>query len=99
MAKRLKKVRGKKRLMRNIESVVPKGGYCYSVRADGKGIQVCPFLRYDKTKHHQENGICEAFKMRDSEGTSGGLLWDMVKECGVNEDDYEEEYEKAGLSS
>lgn len=51
----------------------------------------CPFLRFDKNHHYQENGICEAFRMRDSEGTSGGLLWDMVKECGVKDELSEEE--------
>lgn len=79
---RSKKLRGKKRRMRNVEKYIPKGVYCYGYRPDGKHV-TCPFLRFDKTKHYQENGICEAFKMRDADHF--GLLWDMVKECGIND--------------
>lgn len=84
MAKKSKKLRGKKRRMRNLEAHIPKGMYCYGYRADGKWVQPCPFLRFDYTKDRQSNGICEAFNMRDS-FANGGLLWDMVKECGVND--------------
>lgn len=81
---RSKKLRGKKRRLKNIEKFVPKGMYCYGFRPDGKFVKPCPFLRFNKRKHYQENGICEAFKMRD--GIHWGLLWDMVKECNINED-------------
>lgn len=80
--KRSKKVRGKKRKIKNIENYVPIGMYCYGYRNDGKWVQ-CPFLSFNKNKEYQENGICAAFNMRDDH--NGGLLWDMVKECGVNE--------------
>lgn len=80
---RSKKLRGKKRRLKNIEKFVPKGMYCYGFRTDGKHV-TCPFLRFDKKKHHQENGICEAFGTRDDK--YGGLLWDMVKECSINEE-------------
>lgn len=87
MAHRSKKLRGKKRRMRNLEFFIPEGSYCYTRQADGKVVR-CPFLRFDKNSHHQDNGICEAFRMRDSQGTSGGLLWDSVKDCGINDDFY-----------
>jgi hypothetical protein len=83
---RSKKLRGKKRRMRNLKFFIPKGQYCYGYREDGKWVHPCPFLRFDKSKHHQENGICEAFKLRDTGELFGGLLWDLVKECNVNED-------------
>ncbi|PLR72274.1 hypothetical protein [Bacillus sp. UMB0728] len=95
MANRSKKLRGKKRRMRNLEAHIPKGMYCYGYRPDGKWVHPCPFLRFDKTKHYQENGICEAFKLRDD--TYGGLLWDMVKECNVNDEYEEPEYLKRYL--
>ena len=91
MAKRSKKLRGKKRRLRKLEFFIPKGHYCYGYRQDGKWIHPCPFLRFDKTKHHQEHGICEAFKIRDS--AYGGLLWDWVKECGIN-DEFDENFYK-----
>lgn len=88
MTHRSKKLRGKKRRMRNLEAFIPAGGYCYTRQADGKLIR-CPFLRFDKNSHHQENGICEAFRIRDKD--TGGLLWDMVKECGIKDEWSEEE--------
>lgn len=87
MRGRSKKLRGKKRRMRNIEAHIPKGSYCYGFREDGKHVR-CPFWQIDPTKHYQENGICEAFNMRDY--PDGGLLWDMVKECGINDEWTEE---------
>lgn len=83
MAHRSKKLRGKKRRMRNPEAFIPAGSYCYTRQTDGKLVR-CPFLRFDKNSHHQENGICEAFRIRDKD--TGGLLWDMVKECGIKDD-------------
>jgi len=82
--KRSKKLRGKKRRLKNIEKYVPKGMYCYGFRPDGKYVHPCPFLRFDKKRESQSRGICEAFGIRDD--YHWGLLWDWVKECDVNED-------------
>lgn len=87
---RNKKLRGKRRRLKNIEYFVPKGMYCYGYRPDGKWVHPCPFLRFDKTKHYQENGVCEAFKYRDADGF--GLLWDWVKACDINDQINEEEW-------
>ncbi|MGD7047014.1 hypothetical protein FZC83_02100 [Rossellomorea marisflavi] len=91
MTKRSKKLRGKNRRMRNLEAHIPKGHYCYGYREDGKWVHPCPFLRFNKHEHHQSNGICEAFELRDDH--NGGLLWDWVKECSVN-DEYDENFNK-----
>lgn len=89
--RRSKKLRGKKRRMRNLEAHIPKGVYCYGYRPDGKWVHPCPFLRMDNRKPIQESGTCEAFKLRDDQGA--GLLWDWVKECNIN-DEYDENFYK-----
>jgi len=86
MANRSKKLRGKKRRMRNVEAHIPHGHYCYGYRQDGKYVHPCPFLRFNKHQDRQANGICEAFNIRDEYHT--GLLWDWVKNCGVNETEW-----------
>lgn len=74
------------------ESVIPAGLYCY----DKNGV--CPYwsLREDKPK--QRNGYCSFLERGDWEvtdpelpedhpiQTAHSLLWDQVKECGVNRD-------------
>jgi hypothetical protein len=58
---------------------IPQGLYCY----DENGR--CPWwsvnLRYPK----QNNGYCSYLEKGDWMDNFG-LLWDQVKECGVNED-------------
>src|SRR5690625_6665608 len=81
-----KKMRGYKRRMKNIENHVPKGMYCYGYRKDGVWVHPCPFLKKNKSLHHQENGVCTAFNIRDTY-ENGGLLFDWVKECNINRDD------------
>ena len=82
MRTRNKKLRGKKRKMKNLAFFVPNGMYCNGYRKDGKWVHPCPFLKIDRSKTYQENGVCEAFKIRDSE--HGTNLWDWVKECDIN---------------
>lgn len=76
-----KKKRGNKRRLKNLEYFIPQGCYCYTYETR----KPCPFYSIDKKQHHQSNGVCTAFNIRDSEDHMG-LLWDMVKECGVNEE-------------
>jgi hypothetical protein len=60
------------------KSVIPEGQYCYDE------FGVCPYWSLDPTHPEQENGHCAYLEQGDWE--TGGLLWDEVKECGINED-------------
>ena len=59
---------------------IPKGLYCYGYN----GI-LCPYWKINKNKPEQLNGYCEYLKIGDWMEDSIGLLWDQVKECGINE--------------
>lgn len=80
---------------------VPKGDYCYI--GFNNTFKVCPFWLTLKEFPKQSNGYCTLMEAGDfmtlgNNGTS--LLWDQVKECGINpadERDYfssDEEYQK-----
>ena len=58
---------------------IPKGPYCY----DENGV--CPFWCIEPIHPTQENGYCSFLRLGDWD-LSLGLLWDQVKECGVNDD-------------
>lgn len=60
------------------KSKIPKGIYCY----DQNGI--CPFWSQRKDVPHQESGYCSFLKIGDWESDHLSLLWDQVKECGIN---------------
>ena len=62
-----------------LKSGIPNGIYCY----DENGV--CPFWGIDKTKPEQENGYCVFIPLNDWESEGFPLLWDQVKECGINE--------------
>ena len=62
------------------ESKIPNGMYCY----DDNGI--CPYWSLREDKPYQDNGYCAFMKEGDWDIDGVGLLWDQVKECGVNED-------------
>lgn len=66
-----------------IESVIPRGIYCYGY-ADGK-YNVCPFWSKSAHMGYQENGYCSFLSRGDWDEGGMGLLWDQIKECGVNE--------------
>ena len=66
----------------NFKSRIPKGCYCY----DENGI--CPFWCREPTQQPQEDGYCSYLGKGDWQ-LSCGLLWDQVKECGVNDDENE----------
>jgi len=57
---------------------IPRGVYCY------RGDKLCPFWSKDYNQPEQENGYCSYLGRGDWENEGFGLLWDQVKECGVN---------------
>lgn len=75
-------------------SIIPKGLYCYKELKYDKGtgkikvIGLCPYWSFRSDKPSQECGYCSFLEVGDWEVEDGvSLLWDQVKECGVNEDD------------
>lgn len=63
-----------------IHEIVPHGLYCYG--ADSRGVRFrCPYWSY----RGPHNGYC-AHLNKDDNQLEGGLLWDQVKECGINMD-------------
>lgn len=75
-------------------SKIPPGSYCYELlEVSPEGVQKvkpCPFWELRKDKPSQDNGYCHYLKRGDWECSELSLLWDGVKECGIN-DDMEEE--------
>ena len=81
------------------ESVIPQGAYCYRFTgetkrtADGRpypGTVPCPYWGANPEAGEQEYGYCAKLKLADWEGDEHGhipLLWDMVKECGINDEE------------
>ena len=67
---------------KEMEKHIPPGPYCYRY-ARGRGK--CPWWSLNEDKPYQENGYCAYLEAGDWE--HGGLLWDQVKECGINEDE------------
>jgi len=78
--------------------VVPKGVYCYKIRkidydntlSDGKPIirtNRCPYWSWDRRYPDEDVGYCKYLNLSDRDENSNGLIWDQIKECGVN--DYE----------
>lgn len=61
------------------ELKIPEGMYCYD------GDYCCPYWSMRDDKPEQDNGYCSFLKTGDWEHPGVGLLWDQVKECGVNE--------------
>ena len=64
---------------------IPKGPYCY----DGSGL--CPHWERRADKPEQENGFCRHLNHGDWESEGLSLLWDQVKECGINNEWDEED--------
>lgn len=79
------------------EAVIPKNtDYCY--RYTGKStergtpeIEPCPFHQIIDEKPPQCNGFCHFCCHGDWADEGVGLLWDMVKYCGVGEASVEDE--------
>lgn len=79
---------------------VPTGHYCYTHVADpafdaerraagregfipGRFI-ACPHWELRADKPAQQNGFCRLLNSGDWEDEGISLLWDQVKECGIN---------------
>jgi len=60
---------------------IPNGSYCHgATRAD-----VCPHWSIDESRDELDNGFCALLNWGDWMHDQGiGLLWDQVKECGIN---------------
>jgi hypothetical protein len=70
------------------EKLIPRGPYCYRPLKYENGrlkIKPCPYHITARRRHYQENGYCSFIGKGDWEFEHFGLLWDMVKECGVKE--------------
>ena len=66
---------------------IPVGPYCYSIKkikGDKIKICACPYWELRKDKPTQDNGYCHYLERGDWEDAGTSLLWDMVKECGIN---------------
>lgn len=97
--------------VRAAEKVVPAGCYCYTpVAVERRGedgpvlkIEPCPYWKARRDWPEQAYGYCrflkagDSSKGRDAEGRPRAtlLLWDQVKECGINPDDPDSEDEAA----
>ena len=68
---------------KNPKKYIPIGCYCYS------GNYVCPFWDKDMTKPYQNNGYCHLLGLAYWEQNRISLLWDMCKECDINEEDFD----------
>jgi len=67
------------------DEFIPKGCYCYT-RLEYNKIKVCPYWSWsiNPSKNIQNNGHCSYLDEGDWESPGRSLLWDQVKECGIN---------------
>jgi len=71
--------------IKEASNLIPKNTpYCYTHDKNGK-CSFCPFWSINKDHEEQNNGYCSFLKVGDWEGKGLSLLWDQVKECGINE--------------
>ena len=68
------------------KALIPQGNYCYGTKCK------CPFWDVIEEFPVQDNGYCHYLKSGDFQHNGLGLLWDMCKECNINEyrNDYDE---------
>jgi hypothetical protein len=89
-------------------TVIPTGPYCYNITgphyedADGNirlPTKTCPYWAMKRRADGDDVGYCAHLKCADDDEEPGwGLLFDQVKECGINdpdEDDAPDEEEGA----
>lgn len=75
-----------------LESFIPKGLYCYTIESiDETTFRMktnpCPYWRKFSDEYpEQESGYCTYLKKGDFMEDGTFLLWDQVKECGINDD-------------
>ncbi len=76
---------------------IPKGFYCYDhIEINKKNIKnkiigICPYWSKHKNRPKQECGFCAYLNKGDwninaKASIPISLLWDMIKECSINED-------------
>lgn len=80
--------------LKNPEKYIPTGSYCYKINkiVYENGVPrikktPCVFWDYDKNQDSQNYGYCHFLKSGDwfDELHGPSLLWDMCKECGIND--------------
>lgn len=75
------------------KNLIPKGMYCYtrgeSIK-NGYVIDPCPYWERKEDLPEQDCGYCNYLELGDASPNGTLLLWDMVKECGIN-DEFENE--------
>jgi hypothetical protein len=72
---------------------VPKGDFCYKIKkiaytGGGKRVIVtknCPYWCWDEKYPGGRVGHCNLLKVGDMDDDCSGLLFDQIKECGLNE--------------
>lgn len=77
------------RIITKDSSVIPDGPYCYRLIGENNSSKtprssICPYWSYREDKPRQENGFCAYLESGDWEREGVSLLWDQVKECGIN---------------
>ena len=77
------------------EKWIPDGCYCYYWHNDGKHFMsedktgyLCPFWDRNHDKENWEDGYCHYLNLGDWMEDNFSLLWDMCKECGINDEDW-----------
>ena len=74
--------------------IIPKGDYCYRYKfifLNKKQkhrfpmIKSCRYWGWDKRYPLEDVGYCKYLKIGDKDKNSQGLLFDQIKECGINE--------------
>lgn len=70
---------------------IPNGIYCYIWNNDGNVFTrtgyLCPFWDSNNNEPYMSNGYCHYLKIGDWDSKGMSLLWDMCKECEINNDD------------
>ncbi len=65
------------------KSLIPRGDYCYDENGN------CPYWSIWNNLPEQLNGYCAYLEKSDMDFEETFLLWDQIKNCGINE--YDEE--------
>ena len=65
--------------------VVPKDGSKPYLKT-----RTCPYWCWDKRYPDERVGYCKLMKCGDLDGNGVGLLFDQIKECGVNDYDQDD---------
>lgn len=76
--------------IKEINNLIPLGPYCYSFKSENGIFKTCKFwsceIAIDKnTGKEYKCGYCSFLGKNDID-LNDGLLWDQVKECGINLD-------------